>query len=69
MSPYLSDAEIDDMCAGLRQSAAKVRFLKRMGLHVERKPNGAPLVRRSALDSPATNGAPCRDAGPKWGVH
>lgn len=69
MSPYLSDAEIDDMCAGLSQSAAKVRFLKLMGLHVDRKPNGRPLVRRTALDLPAANGAPCGAAGPKWGVH
>ena len=44
-------------------------FRERLGLHVERKPNGAPLVRRSALDLPATHGAPCRDAGPKWGEH
>lgn len=42
----LSDAEIDEICDGLTQSAAKVRFLKALGLIVARKPNGRPLVSR-----------------------
>jgi hypothetical protein len=50
-APYLTDAEVDDICAGLKQNAAKVRFLERMGLKVRRKPNGRPLVSRTAYDS------------------
>ena len=47
-SDYLSDLEVDDICAGLVQSAAKVRFLERLGYQVARKPNGRPLARRLA---------------------
>jgi hypothetical protein len=51
--PYLSDAEVDEICAGLEQNAAKVRFLQRLGLRVARKPNGRPLVWRPASGVPA----------------
>lgn len=67
MSPILSDDEIDDICAGLVQSAAKVRFLRRLGLPVERKPNGRPLVNRADWErrgSPAKAGDSA--LGPKW---
>lgn len=51
MSPQdpveLTDAEVDQICAGLRQNAAKVRFLQRLKVRVERKPNGRPLVNRA----------------------
>ncbi len=47
MLPYLTDDEIDGICAGLTQSAAKVRYLRDvLRVPVERKPNGRPLVRR-----------------------
>lgn len=46
-TPWLSDPEIDDMCAGLSQDAARVRHLRRMGLTVTTKPNGRPLVMRA----------------------
>lgn len=64
MSPHLSDAEVDDICAGLRQGAAMVRFLRDvLKLPVHRKPNGRPLVRRADFDRPpAQNARP----GPKW---
>jgi hypothetical protein len=45
-SQYFSDAEVDEMCDGLTQDAAKIRFLKRLGLRVDRKPNGRPLAWR-----------------------
>lgn len=45
-TPDLTDAEIDDICGGLKQNAAKVRFLQRLGVQVARKPNGRPLVSR-----------------------
>lgn len=68
MLPYLSDDEIDGICAGLVQSAAKVRYLREvLKVPVERKPNGRPLVRRVDWDCRkplAQNGTPAR--GPKW---
>lgn len=45
--PDLTDEEVDALCAGLTQNAAKVRYLRRMGLRVERRPNGRPLVARA----------------------
>ena len=49
--PDLTDAEIDMICAGLRQNAAKVRFLAALGVHVSRRPNGRPLVNRAHYDA------------------
>lgn len=67
MSPILTDAEVDDICDGLTQAAAKVRYLRQLGIPVERKPNGRPLVRRvdwERRQSVAQNDSPTR--GPKW---
>lgn len=44
---HLTDTEVDAICDGLRQNAAKVRFLASLGLHVNFKPNGRPLVVRT----------------------
>lgn len=67
-SPILTDAEIDEICAGLVQGAAKVRYLRDvLRVAVERKPNGRPLVRRADWDRrqpPVQDDAPTR--GPKW---
>lgn len=49
-SANLSDAEIDEICDGYIQNAAKVRFLKSLGLTVAQKPNGRPLVNRAHYD-------------------
>lgn len=46
--PYFTDAEVDEMCAGLTQPAAMIRYLRRLGLKVDRKPNGRPLAWRPA---------------------
>lgn len=46
----LSDLEIDNICQGLTQNAAKIRHLIRMGLRVRRKPNGRALVNRVHYD-------------------
>lgn len=68
MLPYLTDDEIDGICAGLTQSAAKVRYLREV-LHVpvERKPNGRPLVRRVDWDRlhPEAQNDSAAD-GPNW---
>jgi hypothetical protein len=48
---FCTDAEVDDICAGLTQSAAKCRFLREvLQIPVKRKPNGRPLVLRADLD-------------------
>ncbi len=72
MTADLTDSEIDAICAGLRQSAAKVRFLKSLGLRVHRKPNGAPLVNRAHYDDVrgvGNNALVSAANGPAWGVH
>jgi len=56
--PYFTDAEVDEMCAGLglKQNAAKARRLRELGYTVHRKPNGRLLVWRpaeSATPSPS----------------
>lgn len=60
LPPYFTDAEVDEMTAGLEQNAAKVRHLQRMGLKVDRKPNGRPLAWRpvQAPQAEAQNQAP-----------
>jgi len=61
----LTDAEVDSICAGLVQNAAKVRYLKRLGLMVDRKPNGRPLVMRSEWER-RNKPQPGPANGPKW---
>ena len=59
--PDLTAAEVDAICAGLKQNAAKVRFLRGLGVHVERRPDGSPLVNRAhyeAVRSGSPVGAP-----------
>lgn len=46
MRPYLTDQEINDICDGLQQPAAMIRYLRHIGLTVVEKPNGRPLVSR-----------------------
>lgn len=71
-TPWLTDDEIDDLCGGLVQNHAKVRFLRGLGLFVRQKPNGRPLVNRSHYD--AVMGCCTDERGhsinePVWGVH
>lgn len=68
MPAALSDAEIDDICAGLRQNAAKVRYLRRvLQVPVLRKPNGRPLVLRSDWERRGQAPQSRRlGGGPKW---
>jgi hypothetical protein len=75
MNANLTDAEIDNICDGYVQNAAKIRYLRGLGLTVERKPNGRPLVNRAHYD--AIRGAAkanriSHSSGseqPVWGVH
>jgi hypothetical protein len=60
MSPDLTQAEIDRICHPLKQCAAQVRYLTEvLGLTVERRPGGQPLVWRAhveAIKGPAMAG-------------
>jgi hypothetical protein len=72
MHSDLTDAEIDNICAGYVQKAAMVRFLRSLGLTVRVKPNGRPLVNRNhynAVLGCAVQERPSASAGPVWGVH
>lgn len=63
MISHLTDAEIEDICRPLVQHAAQVRYLRSLGLRVDRRPDGSPLVRRSDWDQRDIN----RPAnGPHW---
>lgn len=48
--PWLTEAEITDLCKPLTQAAAQIRFLRGLGLTVKTKPNGAALVIRSHFE-------------------
>lgn len=66
-SPHLTDAEVDAMCAGLRQSAAKVRYITQvLGIPCQRRPNGRPLVLRADLERRQAHNAPAPSNGPNW---
>lgn len=62
----LSDAEIDNICQGYTQNAAKVRFLRSMGLVVRKKPNGRPLVNRNHYDAVTGARKVSTMAEPNW---
>lgn len=68
--PILTDAEIDEICAGLIQNAAKVRYLRDVvKVPVERKPNGRPLVRRvdwERRQQPTAQNDGSDEEGPNW---
>lgn len=73
MTASLSDAEIDEICAGLTQNCAKVRHLEKLGLSVRQKPNGKPLVSRAHYETVMGLGhanAQSKNVSnsPKWGV-
>jgi len=68
--PDLSDEEVDAICCGLTQNAAKVRHLRRLGLRVDRRPNGRPLIARIEWErvygpSPSSP-PPAASNGPRW---
>lgn len=70
--PDLTQDEIDAICAGLSQYAAQCRYLRGLGLRVERRPNGQPLIARAEWESRLVTGQATPTAGagnaPKWKV-
>lgn len=69
MRSHLTDDEVTDICRPLTQSAAQVRYLKRIGLAVERRPDGSPLVKRVDWDRQRAQNDSPDPSGPVWGVH
>lgn len=69
----LTDAEIDSICDGYKQNAAKIRYLQNLGLTVHPKPNGYPLVSRAHFDAMMGCSSDLTkdeaDNLPIWGVH
>jgi hypothetical protein len=49
-TPWFTDAEVSGLCDGLVAPSAQIRYLQRLGLLVQRKPNGRPLLLRSELE-------------------
>lgn len=64
----LSDNEIDNICQGRIQNAAKVRHLRNMGLYVRLKPNGRPLVNRRHYDRVSGQTEHNTAVEPNWSV-
>ena len=60
----LTEAELADICAGLTQGAAMVRYLQALGVPVQRKPNGRPLVKRADWERAQNATRPAN--GPNW---
>jgi len=58
MTPYLTDTEIAEICEPLVAPAAQRRYLAKLGLIVQRKPNGKPLVARAEFDRVLVGRAP-----------
>lgn len=53
--PYLTDSEINEICAPLIQPYAQRQFLSRLGILVKKKPNGRALVSRAEFERALMN--------------
>ncbi len=67
-SPFLSDEEVNAICAGRTQNAAKTRYLESLGLKVCTKPNGSPLVGRKHFELVMCGNANDFKGEPKWSI-
>lgn len=72
-APDLTDDEINDICRPLTQHAAQARFLRRLGVHVQRRLDGSLLVSRQHYIAVRFGAAvdtldllPSGGPGPKW---
>ncbi|HEF5787054.1 DUF4224 domain-containing protein [Burkholderia multivorans] len=50
LPPFLTDVELRRIAEPLRQPAAIMRWFKRAGFEVKKKPNGMPLVSRAHFE-------------------
>lgn len=51
LPPFLTDAEIADATKPLKQGAARCRFLRALGIKVDPRPDGQPLVGRAEFEA------------------
>lgn len=66
MTPYLTDAELFDICRPRRQGAAQIRYLRSIGVPVQRRADGTPLVWRRDLEAPQPSGTVAAANEPNW---
>ncbi len=59
--PYLTDEEIAELTAPLTQGAARIKFFRRLGVKVEPRPNGQPLVWRAEFEAARIAGQAAND--------
>jgi hypothetical protein len=64
--PYLTDAELAEICRPLVQGAARIRFLRSLGVKVSRRGDGTPLVWRSDFDRPQAPATIPASNEPAW---
>lgn len=64
LPPYLTDAEIADICRPLRQGAARIRYLQALGIPVHRRADGTPLVWRRDVERAQASGGTMADVRP-----
>jgi hypothetical protein len=53
LPPYLTDDEIAVICRPRKQGAAQIRYLRSLGIKVERRADGTPLVWRASVERSA----------------
>lgn len=70
LPPYLTDAELAEICRPRTQGAAQIRYLRALGLKVERRADGTPLVWRHDVERRQSSPAPGATVGasnePAW---
>lgn len=70
LPPYLTDAELAEICRPRTQGAAQIRYLRALGLKVERRADGTPLVWRHDVErrreAPAASGTVGASNEPAW---
>lgn len=67
MSDILTEAEIYQLTAPIRQRAAQARYLSAMlGCPVKRRPDGLPIVTRAMLSRLDAKAPAQNDAGINW---
>lgn len=67
--PYLTDAEVAEICRPRRQGAAQIRYLQSIGVPVQRRADGTPLVWRRDVERPGASPAGATVAAsnePNW---
>jgi hypothetical protein len=51
LPPYLTEDEIAGITDPLTQGAARIKYIRALGVKAEKKPNGQPLVWRADFDA------------------